>query len=59
MVTNERLEFLRQWLERAREKDGIEQNGEDNSDWAPDLIDAINELLDRRRDASERRFAPR
>lgn len=59
MITNERLQYLREWLEHARDQDGVESTGEDNSGWTVDLMDAISELLSRRRDASERRFAPK
>jgi hypothetical protein len=60
MITNERLEYLIAWLTEAKDKNGVDAAPEGtNEDWAPDLADALQELLSRRRDASERRFAPK
>lgn len=59
MITNERLEYLLAWLIEAKDKNGVDEAPEGNGAWAPDLADALHELLSRRRDASERRFAPK
>ena len=61
MITNERLEALREWLDEAAKKRGVEEppDGTNGDYWASELSDAISELLSRRLDASERRYAPK